>query len=238
MPSTSSPPPLPEMIQTDVLDSIRRICETNQFHFVVLMQHSSDQSQRYWTSSKPLRNFFGDFISEIATFIDVFDEKTILSGNSGDVSIQTALGEAALNAFDNTDELKMEVDDEESLAANVAEAAFVTATQAAAMAATITTSASTTTTTTAMTASTTAMTASMTASTTVAAEGGRGVDSRLDDDCILLPTEEFEDENEGNEEVEDKNRVSINYAFKFGGRLIKAKLRDQGHKPVRYNSLH
>ena len=196
--SPSSSPPTPETIRSGIFDPLRRLCDSHQFHFVVLLQHSSSKSQRFWTSSKPLRNLFGDLITEIATFVDVFGDGSFPCN----IDAQAASREVPDQGQVATDELKMEVEDGESLAAVVAEAALTTATRAAAIAAT--------------------------APSTVPIDGWSDdpdLDDDDDDDCVLLPMEELEDDTEGREEEEEEEveeHNGIKYTVvQFGERLNK-----------------
>ena len=190
MSSSSSSPPSPEMIRFGVLDPFRRLCESHQFHFVVFLQHASSSShgQRFWTSSKELRNFFGHLLTESATFIDVLGDDVSFpgNGNDDDISRPVMRQEAADEAFAAADELKMDVVDGESLAAFVADAALTTATG--------TTDYSTTATETAAYGTTAASAKAM---------ERHGDDAAFDDECVLLPTEELEDETDGREGEEE-----------------------------------
>ena len=60
-------------LRLGVFDPIRRLCESRQFQFFVLLQNSTQPSQKYWASSKQLSSFFGNWITEVATKVEVED---------------------------------------------------------------------------------------------------------------------------------------------------------------------
>ena len=166
------------------MDPIRRLCESHQFHFVVFLQHSAEPRQRFWTTSKPLRTLFGNLIFESATFVDTDGHGGGGGGGEGDVSGGGVWQEAADEVFAAADELKMEVEDGESLAAAVAAAAFETVADAAAD----------------------AVVAGMTTADDDGAQRANE-DDHVDESVLLLPAEELEEDAErggGNDRWEEE----------------------------------
>ena len=173
-----------DTISYGVLDLVCRLCELHKFKFVVLLQNSANFNQTFWTSSKEMRHLFSDLISEFATFVDVLNDRNAPANDARDKT-----GAAA-------DDLKMEVEDGECLAATVAEVAAKEATAAAVGA-----------------------TASVTPHP-VSSEhpidrlrqhrgsGDFGNDDSnhpiTDDDCVLLPEEELVDDKSEEEEEEEE----------------------------------
>ena len=66
-----------EDLRSNVFDPIRRVCESQQFQFLIVLQNSSFPDQRYWTSSQQLNHFLGDWIAEIATRIEAGEDTKV-----------------------------------------------------------------------------------------------------------------------------------------------------------------
>ena len=66
--------PPSESVKADVLDPIKRLCETHQLHFFVVLQSSQLPKQRFWTSSNQLYNLCGNLIFEFATYVNVLGD--------------------------------------------------------------------------------------------------------------------------------------------------------------------
>ena len=233
-------------IKYGVLDPLRRLCESHQLdYFVIIQTNSPTQPIEYWNSSKRLRNLCGDQISTCATYMCAGDDDDHENGNEAatvdaddvgegeDVGVHAKEGELNDDEEGNADEernecsncakenytraetddgeLKMEVEDDDITGAVVAEVVAAEATAKAvgsfhpsslapskdwALASKLPSKA--------------------TVPTVKAMESGKayrvnqktGV-AAAEEECILLPAEDFEDEdgmdedNERTDEEED-----------------------------------
>ena len=53
-----------------VFDPIRRLCESHELQFFVVLQRNAQPKQRFWSSSDVLNNLCGNLIYEYATYVD------------------------------------------------------------------------------------------------------------------------------------------------------------------------
>ena len=59
-----------DVVRLCIMDPIRRLCESHQFHFLVVLQSISQPQQRFWTASKQLGNVLGAWVTESATYVE------------------------------------------------------------------------------------------------------------------------------------------------------------------------
>ena len=75
-----------EMVKTDVLNPFKRLCETRQLQFFVVLQSAQHPKQRFWTSSNELYNLCGNLIFEFATYVDTLSDVSPDSSNKNATS--------------------------------------------------------------------------------------------------------------------------------------------------------
>ena len=63
----------PDSLKTDILAPFKRLCESHQLQFFVVLQSSLQPKNRFWTSSNQLHNLCGNLIFEFATYVNVLD---------------------------------------------------------------------------------------------------------------------------------------------------------------------
>ena len=66
-----------EKLRSGVFDPIRRLCDSQQFQFLIILQNSTCPNQRYWASSQQLNHFLGNWIAEVATRIEAEEDTKV-----------------------------------------------------------------------------------------------------------------------------------------------------------------
>ena len=100
-----------QAIEYGIFDTLRRLCESHQLDFFVVLQTASPAQQGYWTSSKDLRNLCGDLITKFATFVDADDDGATTTVEDVAVVDSSTSDVAAVGTMEG-DELKMEVEED------------------------------------------------------------------------------------------------------------------------------
>lgn len=62
-------------IKMGVFDTIRRLCESHELQFFVVVQKTAQPKSRFWSSSDLLNNLCGNLIHEFATYVDTSCDK-------------------------------------------------------------------------------------------------------------------------------------------------------------------
>ena len=98
------------VVRLCVMDPVRRICESHQFHFHIVLQSISQPQQRFWTASKQLSNILGDWFTESATYVEGLQDEA--PGVSAFSRVPTDATCAAAVVADT--DLKLNVEEEPS----------------------------------------------------------------------------------------------------------------------------